>query len=59
MNEFIIPPFETIDSEYGKITRYVKNGEINYLIKGKKEINQEIIDKLELKYGFVIKDLRK
>lgn len=59
MNEFIIPPFETIDSEYGKITRYVKNGEINYLIKGKKEINQEIIDKLELKYGFIIKDLRK
>ena len=59
MEKYLIPPFETIDNEYGKITRIVKNGELVYSIKGKREKNREIIDKLELKYGFVIKSLKK
>ncbi len=45
---------ELEDSEFGTIKRYLLEGKIIYEINGKQTQNQEIIDKLEIKYGFMI-----
>lgn len=45
---------ELEDSEFGTIKRYLLEGKIIYEINGKRTQNQEIIDKLEIKYGFMI-----
>ena len=45
---------EIEDSEYGIIKRCLLDNKIVYIIHDKVTEDQEIIDKLEIKYGFMI-----
>ena len=46
--------FELQDSKYGNIKRCLAKNKIVYVIQGEITEDKEIIDQLEIKYGFMI-----